>query len=46
MYSALNFGDEKSNVIHDIDAAPVEVTQQQFSITPLLILAGILLILK
>ena len=43
MYSALNFGDDKTI---DISVAPVYGDQPEFSITPLLILGGILLILN
>lgn len=45
MYSAQNYGDSK-NLWVDISVAPVEGTHDTFSLTPLLILGGILLILK
>ena len=43
MYSALNYGDDE---ITPISVAPVYGDQPKFSITPLLILGGILLILN
>lgn len=45
MYSAQNYGDGRDLWV-DISVAPVEVSPETFSLTPLLILGGILLILK
>ena len=45
MYSALNFGDNKS-LSYDLPTVEIIGENPKFSITPIIILAAILLILK